>query len=257
MQRARRPAPQAGRVDHRLVHPVLVGMTLVVLAFGINSMSGALHFQNFEWGATKIGSVKVAVGFVAPSLYEHTLQSTMNITPTNDVLEKLDRLTKELAKAKLKLAQDEVKALKLEVKAMKLVVAKAKRAAAKAARVAASKLELLEDKLKLAEDQLKLNAKPAPAHDAVPSEKHEQACESAITWWRLPRVIVRRGRCPMLTASGRRAPEFLCGPLPDANAYRGIRSFASKSQGTLSLTSWTSRSLRPEASLATRCPPAI
>jgi len=94
MQRARRPAPQAGRVDNRLVHPVLVGMTLVVLAFGINSMSGALHFQNFEWGATKIGNVKVAVGFVAPSLYENTLQSTTIITPTNDVLEKLDQLTK-------------------------------------------------------------------------------------------------------------------------------------------------------------------
>ena len=90
----RRPAPQAGRVGNGLVHPVLVGMTLVVLAFGINSMSGALHFQNFEWGATKIGSVKVAVGFVAPSLYENTLQSTMNITPTNDVLEKLDQLNK-------------------------------------------------------------------------------------------------------------------------------------------------------------------
>ena len=94
MQRARRPAPQAGRVDHRLVNPVLVGMALVVLAFGINSMSGALHFQNFEWGATKIGNVKVAVGFVAPSLYENVLQSTMNITLTNDVLEKLDQLTK-------------------------------------------------------------------------------------------------------------------------------------------------------------------
>ena len=94
MQRARRPAPQAGRVDNRLVHPVLVGMTLVVLAFGINSMSGALHFQNLEWGTTKIGNVKVAVGFVAPSLYENVLQSTMNITPTNDVLEKLDRLNK-------------------------------------------------------------------------------------------------------------------------------------------------------------------
>ena len=90
MQRRR----QAGRVDNRLVHPVLWGMALVVLAFGINSMSGALHFQNFEWGATKIGNVKVAVGFVAPSLYENVLQSTMNITPTNDVLEKLDQLTK-------------------------------------------------------------------------------------------------------------------------------------------------------------------
>jgi hypothetical protein len=94
MERARRPAPQAGRVANRLVHPVLVGMALVVLAFGINSMSGALHFQNVEWGATKLGSVKVAAGFVAPSLYENVLQSAMNITPTNDVLEKLDRLTK-------------------------------------------------------------------------------------------------------------------------------------------------------------------
>jgi hypothetical protein len=65
------------------------------------------------------------------------------------------------------------------------------------------------------------------------------------------------GRCPMLTASGRRAPELLCGALPDAIAYRRIRSFPSKSQSALSWTSWTSRSLRPEASLATRCPPTI
>jgi 6-phosphogluconolactonase (cycloisomerase 2 family) len=70
-------------------------MALVVLAFGINSMSGALHLQNWETtGGAKVGSLKVAVGFVAPSLYENTLQSTMNITPTNDVLEKLDQLTK-------------------------------------------------------------------------------------------------------------------------------------------------------------------
>ena len=115
----------------------------------------------------------------------------------------------ELAEAdlKLKLAQDEVKALKL-------VVAEAEGSAAQAGRVAASKLKLLEDELKLAEDKLELCAEPAPAPDAVLDDKHEQACESAITWWRLPRVIVRRGRCPMLTASGRRAPEFCAGRCP-------------------------------------------
>ena len=150
-----------------------------------------------------------------------------------------------------------LKRVKAELKRVKLAAAKAKGAAAEAERAAASKLKRAKDELKRTLAKLKLCSEPAPAPDAVPDEQLEQACESAITWWRLPRVIVRRGRCPMLTASGRRAPEFLCGPLPDANAYRGIRSFASKSQGTLSLTSWTSRSLRPEASLATRCPPTI
>jgi hypothetical protein len=154
-------------------------------------------------------------------------------------------------------AEDKLKRVEAELERLKLAHAKAKRAAAEAERVSASKLKRAKDELKRTLAKLKLCSEPAPAPDAVPDEKHEQACESAITWWRLPRVIVRRGRCPMLTASGRRAPEFLCGPLPDANAYRGIRSFASKSQGTLSLTSWTSRSLRPEASLATRCPPTI
>jgi hypothetical protein len=85
----------------------------------------------------------------------------------------------------------ELKRVEAELERVKLAAAKAKGAAAKAERVAAFKLKRTEAELELAKDKLKLCSEPAPALDAVHDEQHEQACESAITWWRLPRVIVR------------------------------------------------------------------
>ena len=94
------------------------------------------------------------------------------------------QVQKKLFDAKLGLVE-------AELERVKLAAANAKRAAAKAERAAASKLKQAEAKLKRAVAKLELHSEPAPAPDAVPDEQHEQACQSAIIRWRLPRAIVR------------------------------------------------------------------